>query len=297
MVKKYNIKIFQCNDLLFNGNLKMLEQLAEYLINADLNIHWSVQGAIKIDMSLSLLKKLKKSGLGMITYGIESLSENVLKKMSKNYTFEDIRKVLEDTKRAGIGTSINFIVGFPNETEEEFNITKRRLIEIKKYVDLISSLNPCLINADTDLEKFPQRFFISPLKGDFCSTWKSLDEKNTYDVRKKRAQELSEFAENLGIETLFTAIYNETDFFKENNQSYKKEKLKIFQIIRDFVKKSIQKRNIKRKKRGIFKWLVLIFVLYCTLFYIGSFWVYSITKKTVRKIFSLGRRAKFLFEL
>ncbi|NOZ64165.1 MAG: radical SAM protein [Caldiserica bacterium] len=118
MHEKFNTRTFQCNDLMFNGSLKMLEELSEYLINAKLNIQWNVQGTIRREMSLPLLQKLRESGLNWITYGVESLSENVLEKMGKKYTFEDIQGMLKNTKKAGIGTSINFIVGFPGETEK-----------------------------------------------------------------------------------------------------------------------------------------------------------------------------------
>ena len=106
------------------GAISVLKELADYLINARLNVHWSVQGVVRPDMDLDFLRRLKKSGLDGITYGVESFSENVLKKMKKKYTFEDIKKVLKNTKKADINTYINLIVGFPNETEEDFILTK-----------------------------------------------------------------------------------------------------------------------------------------------------------------------------
>jgi len=206
MAKTFGIFSFQSNDLLFNGNLKILDELADYLISADLNIHWSTQGLIRKEMSPDFFEKMKKSGLDWVTYGVESLSEEVLKKMNKKYSFEDIKEVLKNTKEAGIGVSVNFIVGFPNETEKEFNITKERLILIRPHIDNISSLNPCIVVSEIDLERFPEDFSITFSREPSFYYWESLGGKNTYEVRKKRALELSEFAGKLGIPTQFMGI-------------------------------------------------------------------------------------------
>ena len=214
MQKRFNTRIFQCNDLMFNGNLKMLNELADSIINNECNIQWNAQGTIRKEMNLPLLKKLRKSGVNWITYGVESLSENVLEKMGKRYTFKDIQEVLKNTKKAGISTSINFIVGFPGETEEDFNTTKRNLRLIKEYVDEISSLNPCYVNADIELEKSPEKFSIRLPKENWCYYWESVGDENTYEVRKKRAKELFSLASNLGIKVRFTGIYDEGEMFK-----------------------------------------------------------------------------------
>ncbi len=209
MHEKFNTEIFQCNDLMFNGSLKRLEELSEYLINANLNIQWNAQGTIRREMSPSLLQKLRESGLNWITYGVESLSENVLKKMKKKYSFAEIKEVLRNTKKAGIGTSINLIVGFPGEREEDFSLTRKRLASIKEYVDEISSLNPCYVNADIELEKSPEKFSIKLPKGNWCYYWESLEGDNTYEIRKRRTRELLELAQDLGINVRFAGIYDE----------------------------------------------------------------------------------------
>ena len=209
--EKLKIKTFQCNDLLFNGNLKMLEELADYLAAAKLDINWSAQGVTRRDMSLSLLKKLKRSGLTWLTYGIESLSENVLKKMNKKYNLDDIQRTLKNTKKSGVGVSANFIVGFPNETEEDFNVTKNNLVKIRDYVDEISSLSPCYITTGIDLEKSPEKFSVRLPAENWFYHWEGLGGKNTYAIRKNRAKELFEFAKSIGITVRFTGIYDEQD--------------------------------------------------------------------------------------
>jgi radical SAM superfamily enzyme YgiQ (UPF0313 family) len=223
MLKKFNTNTFQCNDLLFNGNLKMLEELAEYLIQSSLNINWNAQGLIRKDMRSALLEKLKKGGLHRITYGVESLSDNVTKAMDKKYSFEDTRKLLMDTKKSGIVTAINLVVGFPTENKEDFDITKNRLALIREHLDIIGSLNPCGIMIDSILYRFPQKFSVinSPIR-DYH--WKSLGGENTYEIRERRVNEMAEFAKSIGIEVELIGVSDENDLLKEISQAQKETK-------------------------------------------------------------------------
>lgn len=281
-VKKFNIHGFQCNDLLFNGSLKMLRELTILIISSGVNIHWSAQGVIRKDMDLAFLKQLRKSGLNWITYGVESLSDKVLKKMKKTFTFDAVRDVLKDTKTAGIGVAVNFITGFPNETEEEFNITKNRLAEVRSDIDEISSLNPCYITCEIDLEKYYQDFSITLSHEKWFYHWQSQEGRNTYAVRKRRAKELAEFARTLGIKVCFTGIYDEGEAADKDvkNECGNDE----VQDKQDFFLPSRK----RKRQRGVFKWILLILVSMYTFFYIVYFWGYMVLRNKVL----LGGRKK-----
>ncbi len=202
-------KTFRCNDLLFNGNLNVLDELADLIMAAGLTIHWTAQGIVRTDMKPALLRKLKQAGMTTIIYGVESLSDNVLKMMGKPFCFADINVVLENTKKAGINTWINLIIGFPGETEQDFQLTKKNLEEIRDHLDTVSSLNPCHITALTDLEIFPEKFsIVCPPGKDACEAWETLDGKNTPFIRKQRIKEIYEFLRGLSIQTNFIGIYD-----------------------------------------------------------------------------------------
>lgn len=205
----YGKKAFRCNDLLFNGNLKMLGELADLLADSATCVYWTGQGVIRTDMKPELLRKLRKAGLTTIIYGVESLADNVLEKMRKPFTFEDIRTVLKRTKEAGINVWINLITGFPGETEEDFKLTQRHLEEIRDYVDVVSSLNPCNITASTELEMFPERFgVVFPEGQERSEGWETADGSNTFAVRKRRAREMYELMKQLRIKANFVGIYD-----------------------------------------------------------------------------------------
>jgi anaerobic magnesium-protoporphyrin IX monomethyl ester cyclase len=207
--ERFGSSFFQTNDLLLNANTKMLKRLAGLIEGSSHEWGWSGQATINKNMDAALLKRLKRSGLESITYGVESLSERVLSLMNKKYTFDDIKAALKRTKQAGIKVAVNFIVGFPNETRQEFELTKDRLRDLKEYIDEVSSLNPCYITGGTDLELNPKKFSLTLPKESWCYHWQEVKNSNNYKTRKERTKELAAHIRNLGIKVNFTGIYDE----------------------------------------------------------------------------------------
>jgi anaerobic magnesium-protoporphyrin IX monomethyl ester cyclase len=68
---------------------------------------------------------LKEAGCDEIAFGIESGSQRILDAMGKRVTVEQNRKTLEEAKAAGLKTKAYLMVGFPGETEETVEETKR----------------------------------------------------------------------------------------------------------------------------------------------------------------------------
>ncbi len=65
---------------------------------------------------------------------LQSGSDSVLKRMGRRYTSATYRNLVDNLKRTipGVGLSTDIIVGFPNETEEEFNDTLK-MVEYCQY--------------------------------------------------------------------------------------------------------------------------------------------------------------------
>ena len=64
---------------------------------------------------------------------IQSGSDKVLKEMNRGYTFSEYMRIIDKTRvyRPDIAISGDFIVGFPGETDEDFNETLRIVKEVK----------------------------------------------------------------------------------------------------------------------------------------------------------------------
>lgn len=82
------------------------------------------------------LPALKRSGLSSIVLGIESGSEKTLKSMNKKITIAQIKRAVASIKKHGIGCYAFFMIGLPDETEEDVRMTLSFMKELQ--LDFIS---------------------------------------------------------------------------------------------------------------------------------------------------------------
>ncbi len=212
-VENNGITSFSFKDLLCNGNIGILEELCDLIIAKGLNLTWDSQAIPKKDMSLKLLIKMKKAGCHTLIYGIESFSNRVLKRMRKYFEAEEAVEVLKLTKKAGIRTLINIIVGFPGEEDEDFMSTYNAIKLNERFIDMFSSLNTCCVNSNSDLDRYHKDYSIVLPENPFerALKWYTLDG-NTYELRKERALRILSLLDELGISYMCTNA-------KDQNQS------------------------------------------------------------------------------
>ncbi|MFA6358255.1 MAG: radical SAM protein [Candidatus Omnitrophota bacterium] len=216
-IAENKINNFEFLDLILNGNLPELEKLCDFIINKKINVNWSGQAAIRNNMSLGLLRKMKKAGCACLTYGAESFSDKVLRLMNKPYTYKDIKSVLKNTAIAGIRVFINIVVGFPGEGEEEFRESTECIKQCSPYIDGISSLAPCLVNLGSALHSNPEEYGIIYPGEDNYFNWHTLDG-NNYALRKKRAKEILAIALKLNLAVEVVNLYDEADSEKDETK-------------------------------------------------------------------------------
>ncbi len=108
---------FEINDDCFSLDFKRTEDICDLITNNNLKITFQLNNGIRVDrVTLPLLLKMKKAGCTFISFGCESGDEEVLKKIKKGITLEQVRRAIEWTNEAGIKNSVNFIFGHPGET-------------------------------------------------------------------------------------------------------------------------------------------------------------------------------------
>ena len=130
-VKKYGAKAFRFTDSLINGSMKafrdMTYELAEYrmaLPEEDRFIwdsHFIVRS--KNQMPPEDFVKMKESGAGTMLIGVESGSPSVREHMKKGYSDEDLHYSLLQLFKNNIKVRFLMIIGYPTETEEDFQLT------------------------------------------------------------------------------------------------------------------------------------------------------------------------------
>jgi hypothetical protein len=191
-LNKYpQVNEFWFNDSLINGDMSMLNELCDLLIKNKLNIKYGGQALIRPEMKYGLLKKMKESGCTLISFGLESGSSAVLRKMGKSYNAKTAEKVIKNTCEAGISVIFNIIVGFPGETEKEIEETKKFIERNLNYAKEISIM-PLLLLKGSYLYDNAEKIGVDLNTKHDQLRWKAADNSSNHELRIKRLNLLKE---------------------------------------------------------------------------------------------------------
>ncbi len=108
------ISIHDDNFLMFRPRLI---KVCELLIGQRWNLSWSCNGRID-QVTPEILSLIRRAGCWQIGYGIESGSEEILKRIRKGINIEQITSAVRWTQEARIRVRGYFILGCPGETKE-----------------------------------------------------------------------------------------------------------------------------------------------------------------------------------
>lgn len=115
LISRYNINFFCVYDELLSANKERAYELCERM--KTYNIQWMTQLRVNT-VDEELINALKRSGAVVISYGIESASNTILKSMKKAITIEQVEYALDLTRKNGVGFQGNIIFGDCAETKE-----------------------------------------------------------------------------------------------------------------------------------------------------------------------------------
>lgn len=116
---------------LFTVNRDHVVSLCELIIQRGLKISWTCNSRVDY-VDEQMLTLMGKAGCWLISWGIESANEIILKRVRKGYKKEQAFKALRWAKAAGIKNWGYFIIGLPGESEE----TIRETIDYSKELPL-----------------------------------------------------------------------------------------------------------------------------------------------------------------
>jgi radical SAM superfamily enzyme YgiQ (UPF0313 family) len=112
-------------DETFFTSTERVVAIAEEFIRRKLPITWAA--TMRADQCVRLsdeaFQTCKRSGLRRVLVGVESGSPEMLKRIKKDVTVEQVLETAERCRRLGIRVQFPFIVGFPGESEESIAMT------------------------------------------------------------------------------------------------------------------------------------------------------------------------------
>jgi radical SAM superfamily enzyme YgiQ (UPF0313 family) len=107
---------------LFTVNREQVVSLCKLIIERDIKIKWTCNSRVDY-VDEEMLRLMGQAGCWFISWGIESASEQILKRVRKGYRKEQAFRALKWSHAAGIKNWGYFIIGLPGETEETIKET------------------------------------------------------------------------------------------------------------------------------------------------------------------------------
>ena len=182
----HGIRDFFFTDSLINGNLKvymqMVEGLAQFNYKTNANITWGGQCIVRKNKSLNkdYYPLTRDSGAYNLALGIESGSNDVLLHMKKGVTREDLDEYMENFDLHDITCSYQMIIGYPTETEKDFQETLDLFYDHQKYVasgtihGTSLGATMCIIHQGIPLAEWENKIFVRDKSQDSSWGWTSL---------------------------------------------------------------------------------------------------------------------------
>lgn len=131
LVKSFGAREIKIYDDLFTLKEQRILEICKEILKRRLKISWSCSARADL-ITPRMLVALKKAGCWEIAYGIESGNQEVLNTIKKGLTLETIKKAVRLTQKLGIQVRGFFILGLPQDTEENMQQT----IDFAKNLDL-----------------------------------------------------------------------------------------------------------------------------------------------------------------
>lgn len=125
--QEYNVNKIGIIDNIYTYDREILSEFCKRIIELDLRIYWGCYSRVNC-ISEDLLEKMARAGCKKLFFGVESGSDDVLKKMNKGITQAEIVKTAKKALNYIDIVSTSFIWGFPYETLEDLKETTTLLI-------------------------------------------------------------------------------------------------------------------------------------------------------------------------
>src|SRR5438046_8362084 len=129
---------FFFDDDTFTANLPRAREIAKKL--APLGLTWSCNSRANLDYDT--IKSFKDSGLRLFLVGYESGNEDILTRIKKGVTMDEMRRFTRACHQAGVVVHGTFILGLPVETHQSIENTIRFAQELDVFSIQVSLAAP-----------------------------------------------------------------------------------------------------------------------------------------------------------
>ena len=132
------VREFFFDDDTFTANLPRAREIAKQL--GPLGVHWSCNSRANLDYDT--IKGFKDNGLRLFLVGYESGNDDILTRIKKGVTMDEMRRFTKDCHQAGVVIHGTFILGLPVETRASIENTIRFAQELDVFSLQVSLAAP-----------------------------------------------------------------------------------------------------------------------------------------------------------
>lgn len=156
LTQEHHTTSFMLFDNAFNSDVGRAHDICAGLIRRKLDLRWS-DCARFAGLDETLLAAMRAAGCDRLTFGLESASPSVLRRMGKSLDLQGASEALTAASRIGIECHLDVIVGLPGEQDDDVEATCRFL---QRHQGLIHSIrvNRLYITPSSLLGQHPERY-------------------------------------------------------------------------------------------------------------------------------------------
>jgi radical SAM superfamily enzyme YgiQ (UPF0313 family) len=124
-----NVEIFGVTDFMFWAEEFVLDktfvlELCQAIIRSGLKIQWVCNSRVDA-VDAETMNAIRAAGCWNIAFGIESGDQDILDRINKHTTLEQIRLAVAAAKRAGLQVTGHVIIGFPEDSLKTIATTEK----------------------------------------------------------------------------------------------------------------------------------------------------------------------------
>lgn len=128
LVHTYNIRAITFFDDDFFANKERVKKICSLIKENKLNITWGCNSRVS-SVDQGTLQAAREAGCRQVAFGFESGSQKILDTINKRATVEQNKKAVKLCKEAGLLCVGFFMLGNPNETAGDVELTRKFILE------------------------------------------------------------------------------------------------------------------------------------------------------------------------
>jgi radical SAM superfamily enzyme YgiQ (UPF0313 family) len=130
LLEQYDYNAFMLVHDLLTVDKNFVSRFSDALMASRLPVEWMANHRTDINL-YGLLPKMKTAGCWAMFFGIESASTRLQKVMHKGLKREEVISTITSLSDLGIASTCSFVIGFPDESQEELSATIAMAAELK----------------------------------------------------------------------------------------------------------------------------------------------------------------------